>query len=333
MNGPLHAMKTTRILKALSSLALLAAFVSGVACATTAPFARKSKAPIIIYDLGQRIPRNSRALEFVHSSGGSYGIVIGGPGLEGDFGSCRSKENAIREIKKKARAAGAKAASILDAGRDRSSGCFEIRALLLDMIDVTNWPRIGFTEDEIKNSFDAQGNELDEVEGIWESTTRTETHPGVGLIAQFEADMDRLARRGFISTERLKAFRRRGPVPTYDNCTFDQRLPEEQSSYRVAIVKAVGDPFYPYAAYILNPEIPEWQPGFLKARLRKGAGSSGYESIWYRSTFQGDSREFHPDELSTLKARAILVELEVDFSIEQTLTKVYPPKTPKCTAD
>jgi len=322
-------MKARRTIRALCGLALLAASVSGICCATTALFARKSKAPLIFFDLGQRIPRNSRALEFVYSWGGSHGIVIGGPDSGGDFGSCRSKENALREIKKRARAAGAKAVSILEAGRDRSSGCYEIRALLLDTVDITNWPRIGFTEDEIKNSFDTRGNELDEIEGIWESSARTETHPGVGHTAQFEADLDWLARRGMISAELLKALRWRGPVPTYKIRTFEQLLPEEQGSYRVAIVKAVGDPFYPYAAYILDPEIPEWQPGFLKAWLRKGPGSSGYEAIWYRSTFQGDMREFHPDELGTLKASAVLVELGVDFLIEQTLTRVYPPPKAK----
>jgi hypothetical protein len=327
MKNRSYVMKATRILQVLSGLALLAVFASGSACATTALFPKKSRAPITIFDIGQRIPRNSRALEFARSSGGSHGIVIGGPpGSGGDFGSCRSKDNAIREIKKRARAAGANAVSILDAERDRSSGCFEIRALLLDMIDITNWPRICFTEDEIKKSLDARGNELDEIEGIWESSARTETYLGEGQIAQFEADLDWLARRGFISAERRKALSRRGPVPTYDICTFEQRLPEEQSSYRVAIMRAAGDPFYPYAAYILDPEIPEWQPGFLKAWLRKGPGSSGYEAIWYRSTFRGDMREFHPDDSGTLKASAILVEFKVDFSIEQTLTRIYPPQ-------
>jgi len=231
---------------------------------------------------------------------------MGGPdGWDNSFGSPANKVGALIEIKHKARAAGANAVSILE--RRRSSGGYSIEALLLDMIDVTNWPRIGLTEDEIKHSFDARGTELDEIEGIWESRARTETYLG--------------------------AYARRGSVPIYYVEAFEQRSPEEQRFYRIAIVKAVADPLYPYAAYILNPEIPEWQAGFLKGWLRKMPASSGYEAIWYRSTFQGDRREFHPDESGTLKTSTVVMELCAEFSIEQTLTKVYPPKTPKYVAD
>ena len=55
--------------------------------------------------------------------------------------------------------------------------------------------------------------------------------------------------------------------------------------------------------------------------------------MWYRSTFQGDMREFHPDESGALKASAVLMELNVEFSIEQTLTRIYPPKTAKDAPD
>ncbi|HSA96616.1 MAG TPA: hypothetical protein VLJ16_11220 [Acidobacteriota bacterium] len=239
----------------------------------------------------------------------------------------------MREIKKEARAAGAEAISIFLSERDRDTGCYRIKAFLLDMIDITNWPRIGLTEDEIKRSFDARGTELDEIEGIWESSARTETYLGERLIAQFEVDLDRLARRGDIPAELLKGLRWRRPVPTVDICRYAQRLPEEQSSYRVAVVKTVGDPLYPYAAYILNPDIPEWQSGFFKAWLRKIPGSSGYEAMWYRSTFQGDRRDFYPDDSGTWKASAVLVDLEVDFLIEQTLTRIYPPKAEKTAPD
>jgi hypothetical protein len=106
---------------------------------------------------------------------------------------------------------------------------------------------------------------------------------------------------------------------------MQQLSPEQQSSYRVAIVKAVGDPDYPYAAYILDPDIPEWQAGFLKARLRKLPDSSGYEAKWYGSTFQAGLREFHPDETGALKTK-VVIEQGLKYSIEQTLTKVYPPQ-------
>jgi hypothetical protein len=113
---------------------------------------------------------------------------------------------------------------------------------------------------------------------------------------------------------------------------MEQLSPEEQSSYRVAIVKAAGDPNYPYAAYILDPEIPEWQPGFLKARLKRIPESSGYEAMWYGSTFQGDLREFHLDETGALKAN-VIVKLGLKYSIEQTLTRVYPPTAVKYAPD
>ena len=106
---------------------------------------------------------------------------------------------------------------------------------------------------------------------------------------------------------------------------MEQLSPEQQSSYRVAIVKAAGDPNYPYAAYILDPEIPEWKPGFLKARLRKLPDSTGYEAKWYGSTFQADVREFHPDETGALTTK-VVIEQGLKYSIEQTLTKVYPPQ-------
>lgn len=327
-----NVRKAEPILKTLFGLALLAAFLAYSRCATTGLVARKPKTPIVIFGVGQRIPRNSYLLGIAYSYGGSEGSVGTGDSLS-DFGSCRNKENTMRAIKKEARAAGAEAISLFLSERDRDTGCYRIEAFLLDMVDIVNWPRIGFTEDEIKRSFDARKAELDEIEGIWESRARTETYLGERLIAQLEADLDRIARRGDMPAGLLKALTQPTPIPTVGICRYEQRLPEEQSSYRVAIVRTADDPRYPFAAYVLDPEIPEWQPGFFKAWLRKIPGSSGYEAMWYRSTFQSDRREFYPDDAGVWKARAVLIDLEVDFSIEQTLTRIYPPKTAKDSPD
>ena len=154
---------------------------------------------------------------------------------------------------------------------------------------------------------------LDEIEGIWDCHARSEVmmnEVDLKMATVYEHSPGRLSWR----------------VPASVIQTMSQLSPEEQSSYRVAIVKAEEDLNYPYAAYILDPEIPEWKPGFLKARIRKLSDSSGYEAKWYGTTFQDDLREFHPDETGALKAK-VVVELGLKYSIDQTLTRIYPPAT------
>ena len=56
MKDPSYVTKAMRILKALSGLVLLAAFLSGIRCATTALSTRGADGPIKVFDLGQRIP-------------------------------------------------------------------------------------------------------------------------------------------------------------------------------------------------------------------------------------------------------------------------------------
>ncbi len=208
--------------------------------------------------------------------------------------------------------------AILHVSKSTSYGdCTTIRAFLLDMIDLDDWPRIGLTEEEIRRKFDAGERTLDEIEGIWESR------------AHSEVVMDDDARKKIRVWEYVRN-RKTGKlgyverVPPSFIQAMEQLQPEEQSSFRVAIVKTADDLNYPYAAYILDPEISEWQPGFLKARLRRTADGSGYEAKWYGSSFQDDWREFHPDESGALTTK-VVVELGLKYAIEQTLTKVYPP--------
>jgi hypothetical protein len=166
---------------------------------------------------------------------------------------------------------------------------------------------------------------LDDIEGIWASRALSEVimdeaAERVAGVPEFSQN-DGASKGTFV-----------WGVPASVIQAMRQLSPEEQRSYRVAIVKAADDPDYPYAAYILDPEIPEWQVGFLKARIKKLPDSSGYEAKWYGTTFQGDLREFHPDETGALKAKAI-VELGLKYSIEQTLTKVYPPLAARSAPD
>ena len=317
MNGPSHVMKMTRILKALSSLALLAAFVSGVACATTLRSSRSTDGRVKVFELGQRIPRNSKILDIMDKSDSYLDTsILGDPvGSHGRL-SCRYRP-IIRALKKSARALGGDAVAILHINKDDL--CFEIKAFLLDMIDISDWPLVGLTEEEIKRGLDSGGRMLDEIEGIWDCYARSE-------VMMNEADLE-MAMVYEYSPGRLS-----WRVPASVIQTMSQLSPEEQSSYRVAIVKAEDDSNYPYAAYILDPEIPEWQTGFLKARIRKLPDSSGYEAKWYGTTFQDDLREFHLDETGMFKAK-VVVELGLKYSIVQTLTRIYPPKAAKDAPD
>jgi len=300
-----------RILKALSCLALLAAFLSGIRCATAALSTKNTRVPVKVYELGQRIPRNSKILDIMDKSDSYQDTsILGDPVGSHGLLSCRYRP-IIWALKKSARALGGDAVAILHVKKDDL--CFEIKAFLLDMIDIGDWPRVGLTDEEIKRVSDAGGRMLDEIEGIWDCHARSE-------VMINEADLE-MARVYEYSPGRLS-----WRVPASVIQTMSQLSPEEQSSYRVAVVKASGDTDYPYAAYILDPEIPEWKPGFLKARIRKLSDSSGYEAKWYGTTFQDDLREFHPDETGALKAK-VVVELGLKYSIDQTLTRIYPPAT------
>jgi hypothetical protein len=196
---------------------------------------------------------------------------------------------------------------------------------VLDTIDISGWPRVGLTEEEIRCDLDAGGRTLGDIEGIWTSRARSEVMmdaAAVSVASVYEGSQNMGDPLGTLVWQ----------VPPSVIQAMGQLSPEEQSSYRVAIVKAAGDPNYPYAAYILDPEIPEWQPGFLKARLKRIPESSGYEAMWYGSTFQDDLREFHLDETGALKAN-VIVKLGLKYSIEQTLTRVYPPTAVKYAPD
>jgi len=304
------AMKAMRTLKVLFGLALLAAFLYNSRCATAALSTREKEGPIKVFELGERIPRNSKILDITYSWGGGG---VGAMGTEyGDWGSYREM---VRQLKKKAKAGGGDAIAILYAVKPSPEDpSYEIKAFLLDMIDINDWPRVGLTEEEIRRDSDAGERALDDIEGIWASQVRSEAmmdhaEKVAGYYQHFEREKDRLVWR---------------VLPTAIQA-MEQLSPEQQSSFRLAIVKAADDPDFPYAAYILDPDIPEWKPGFLKARLRKLPDSSGYEAKWYGSTFQADLREFHSDETGALTTK-VVIEQGLKYSIEQTLTKVYPPQ-------
>jgi hypothetical protein len=317
--------KAARTLKELSGLALLAAFLLGSCCATTALSMRRTD--VKVFQLGQRIPRNSRILDILNTDGPSPPRTAASIGNDNDSDSLYcSYRPIIRHLKKRARAKGGDAIAILHVQKPFMwYRCFWIKAFLLDMIDISDWPRVGLREEEIRRDLDARGRTLDDIEGIWASH------------AHSEVMMDEATRR--VAKVLEYSLGRGAAKPTIAYRVWpsviqamEQLSPEEQSSYRVAIVRADGDPYYPYAAYILDPEIPEWQAGFLKARLRKIPDSTGYEAKWYGSTFQDGLREFHSDETGALKAK-VVVELGLKYSIEQTLTKVYPPTKVKNTPD
>ena len=326
-----YVMKAMRILRALFGLALLAASVSGIRCATTAFSTRNTGGPVKVFELGQRIPRNSKILDVLDKEGFRELRFLAGDWSYG--GSC-SYRAIIRHLKKEAKVRGGDALAILHvrkpflatAGeRFPMDSCFRIKALLLDLIDIGDWPRIGRTEEEIRRDLDASGQSLDAIEAIWASHARCEVEMDAAtqrMVAVYESSQN-------IGDPYFTGLLW---VPPSIIQAMEQLSPEEQSSYRVAIVKAAGDPDYPYAAYILDPDIPEWQAGFLKARLRKLTDSSGYEAKWYGSTFQDDLREFHPDETGALTTK-VVIEQGLKYSIEQTLTKVYPPNTAKYAPD
>jgi hypothetical protein len=311
-----QVMRAMRVLKALSGLALLAAFLSSSRCATTALSTRSKKGDVKVFELGQRIPRNSKILGFAEPSGFQGNRYLAGSW--GSIGSCGYKP-ILRIIKKRTKAQGGDAIAILYVGKpSKWNRCFTIKAYLLDTIDISGWPRVGLTEEEIRRDLVAGGRTLDEIEGIWASHGRSEVimdAAAVGWAGDYEASQNMGDPLG-TGVWRV--------LPSVIQA-MEQLSPEEQTSYLVAIVKAAGDPDYPYAAYILDPEIPEWKPGFLKARFRKLPDSSGYEAKWYGSTFQSDLREFHPDESGALKTK-VVIEQGLKYSIEQTLTKVYPPQ-------
>ncbi len=313
-------MKETRILKALYGLALLVAFLSGSGCATTALSKKGTGGRIKVFELGQRIPRNSTIMDTLQMRG-SRGLVMGTGDWGKRWGSCGYR-GTIWALKREAKARGGDALAILHVRKPNSyGGCTTIRAFLLDMIDLDDWPRIGLTEEGIRRDFDAGERTLDDIEGIWESR------------AHSEVVMDDDARKKIRVSEYIRN-RKTGKLDLVERVppsfiqAMGQLQPEEQSSFRVAIVKTTDDPSYPYAAYILDPDIPEWQTGFLKARLRRTADGSGYEAKWYGSTFQDDLREFNLDESGALTTKAV-VEQGLKYSVEQTLTRVYPPPAEK----
>jgi hypothetical protein len=303
--------KATRILKAPSGLALLAAFLLGSCYATTALSTRNTGGPVKVFELGQRIPRNSKILDIVDSTGGWAEA--------GEMSSCRYRP-IIKYLKKRTMALGGDAVAVLHVKKPLLwHSCFTIKAFLLDTIDISDWPRVGLTEEEIRRDLVARRQVLDDIEGIWDCRARSAVKMDVDT--QIDASV-------YESSQNMGDpwFTGVSWVPPSVIQAMGQLSPEEQGSYRVAIVKAVDDTNYPYAAYILDPKIQEWQAGFLKARLRKIPDSSGYWVKWYGSTFQDDLREFHPDEKGALKAK-VVVKLGLKYSIEQTLTKVYPPVT------
>ncbi len=317
--------KETRILKALCGLALLAALLSGICCATGLS-TRSAGGRIKVFELGQRIPRNSKILDVLDKEG--YWELKYLAGEWSQEGSC-SYRAIIRHLKKEAKARGGDALAILYAQRPFRStagqgfpkdSCFRIKAFLLDMIDISNWPRLDLTEEEIRRDLDAGGRMLDDIEGIWDSRVHSEVlmdRAALGWAGVNESSQN-MGCPYFTGGWRV--------LPSVIQA-MEQLQPEEQSLYRVAIVKTTDDLNYPYAAYILDPDIPEWKPGFLKARLRKKAEGSGYEAKWYGSTFQDDLREFHLDETGALTTK-VVIEQGLKYAIEQTLTKVYSPQLP-----
>ncbi len=99
-----NGRKAIRILRTLSGLAVLAALLSGICCATTALSKKGTGGRIKVFELGQRIPRNSRIIDTLQMQG-SEGIVMGGGDWGKSWGSCRYRAT-IWALKREAKARG-----------------------------------------------------------------------------------------------------------------------------------------------------------------------------------------------------------------------------------
>ncbi len=173
---------------------------------------KSSNYPINVFDVGQRVPRNCVILGVINT---------GDTGLSMDC----SYNAVIEYIKKKARAVGGDAISILQVQKpDLGSTCYRIIANVIGVTDIGNWPRISITENEFRAYLDSNEKSIDDIEGIWNINSQ-------GSVRNIH--------------------------------TGEQRNYKEQSSYRIAIKKEFKYPGYEYAGYILESTTPEWELGFF----------------------------------------------------------------------
>ena len=106
---------------------------------------------------------------------------------------------------------------------------------------------------------------------------------------------------------------------------FGETQPQVKSNaYRFAIIKDTTYENYEFKTIVLESEYKEWEPGFLKARLRKTAYESVYDGIWYMHDFDKDNVNFSLDESGLLKSSYTDLIGNMEVTTELILMKAYP---------
>ncbi|UCE66351.1 MAG: trypsin-like peptidase domain-containing protein [Candidatus Zixiibacteriota bacterium] len=228
---------------------------------------------VVVYALEDDIPANSKIIGFVEI--GDRGTTI----------NCGYDE-VVNLAKERAILEGADAIQITDVSKPSIwSTCYQISAVFIAFIDISDWPRYEITENMVREYLDHNADSLDKIEGIWNAN--------LGVV--------------------------------WNHPVYGETKPHVKSNaYRLAIMKDTTSENYQFRTIVLESEYEEWEPGFLKAKLRKTAYESIYDGIWYMQDFEKNNANFSMDESGLLKSRHTNLVGSMEVATEVILMKAYP---------
>lgn len=201
-------------------------------------------------------------------------------------------DDVLNIAKRKAREVGGDAIQITEVKTpDLSSTCYRIRANIIAFREIKsppNWPTISWSEQQFKDYLDENTENLNPIEGIWTVTEGGTWHN----------------------------------LSTGTNGNIPDRNP-----YRLAIIQNTRFPNYDFVAVVLESEYSYWKPGNVKAHFRNTVYNNIFEALWYMNDYSEKKTNYILDETGLLKTQITSYNNNIEFNVEETFIKAYPPLT------
>lgn len=193
----------------------------------------------------------------------------------------------IEAAKARARMKGGDAIYIMEYQEpDSVNESYRLKAAVMSLKDVSAWPRLILSEEDTRIYFESNMTNLNQIEGIWNVSEEGEWKN------------------------------------TYTGKVTSTNF---ANAYRIAIMRDSSELKYDYVAIILESSYKGWNPGFIKAKIRKTAYDSVYDILWYKKDFSEKKENFVINENGLIENRAKEIFNFFEVNNITIFIKAFPP--------
>jgi serine protease Do len=218
----------------------------------------------------------------------SYSLGVLEISLSGENYIGRPTRDSFMEMAKgKARRVGGDAIYVMEFQEpDSLNKYYKLKAAILVLKDISNWPKLTLSEEDARKYVESNLSNLNQIEGIWNVSDEGE----------------------------------------WKN-TYTGQVTSANSinAYRIAIIRSSSELKYDFVAIVLESSYRGWNPGFIKAKIRKTAYESVYEVLWYMKDFSEKKENFVISEDGTIENRSKEIFNFFEINNISKYIKAFPP--------